>query len=164
MEVTAMVTGPITVREATAEDIPFMRAMIWEAILASPNFVEQLGVENLQQMEDDYWHGWLEHPDPSFVAEDASGKKLGAISVKPNGQEKPVNGWRIGIGVEAHARGQRVGQCLLERTITFARDNGARYINLFVDSANIPAITLYRRVGFVEVSEKDGLVEMRIWM
>jgi ribosomal-protein-alanine N-acetyltransferase len=160
MEARTMVTGPITIREATAEDIPFMRAMMWEAILASPTFLEQLGIENLQRLEEDYWRGWLEYPDPCFVAIDGSGQKLGAITVKPNDQEKPVNGWRIAIGVEAHARGQRVGQNLLERAIAFAGDNGAKYINLFVDSANIPAITLYQRVGFVEVREKDGLVEM----
>ena len=39
-----MFTTPITIREATAEDIPFMQAMIWEAILASPAFVAQHGV------------------------------------------------------------------------------------------------------------------------
>ncbi len=157
-----MLVGPITVREATTEDIPFMRAMIWEAILASPIFLAQVGVEKVQQLEEDYWNGWRERPDPAFVAIDASGEKLGAISVKPNDKDKPVSGWRLGIGVEAHARGQRVGQYLLERVIAFAKENGARYINLFVDSTNTPAITLYRRVGFVEMSERAGLIEMQI--
>jgi ribosomal protein S18 acetylase RimI-like enzyme len=162
MEVETMLTRPITVREATLEDIPFMRKMIWEAILASPIFLAQVGVEKLQQLEDEYWSAWRDRSDPAFVAIDASGQKLGAISVKPNDKGKPVSGWRIGIGVEAHARGQRVGQYLLERVIAFAKENGARYVNLFVDSTNTPAITLYRRVGFVEVSEKTGLIEMNI--
>jgi ribosomal protein S18 acetylase RimI-like enzyme len=30
-----MFTEPITIREATVEDIPFLQTMIWEALLAS---------------------------------------------------------------------------------------------------------------------------------
>ena len=48
-----MLTGPIIVRAAVAEDIPFMRAMIWEAMLASPTFLALHGIENLQQLEED---------------------------------------------------------------------------------------------------------------
>ena len=44
----AMLTKPITVREATVADIPFLRAMIWEAILASPTEVTRLGIEQFQ--------------------------------------------------------------------------------------------------------------------
>jgi len=51
--VETMLTGQIIVRAATAEDIPFMRAMIWEAMLASPTFLAMHGVENLQQLEED---------------------------------------------------------------------------------------------------------------
>jgi len=53
VEVETMLTGQIIVRAATAEDIPFMRAMIWEAMLASPTFLAMHGVENLQQLEED---------------------------------------------------------------------------------------------------------------
>ncbi len=157
-----MLTGPIIVRAATTEDIPFMRAMIWEAMLASPTFLALHGVENLQKYEEDYWSRWTERSDPAFVALDVGGHKLGAITVKPNDQDEPVSGWRIGIGVEAYARGQRVGQHLLERAIAFARDKGAEYINLYVDATNTSAIALYRRTGFVVVSEENNLIEMRI--
>jgi len=162
VEVETMLTGQIIVRAATAEDIPFMRAMIWEAMLASPTFLALHGVENLQQLEEDYWNRWTERSDPAFVALDVGGRKLGAITVKPDDQDELVSGWRIGIGVEAYARGQHVGQHLLERAIAFARDMGAEYINLYVDATNTPAIALYRRTGFVVVGEEDHLIEMRI--
>src|SRR2546425_4389769 len=135
---------PITVREATAEDIPFMRAMIWEAILASPAFVAQQGVETMQQHEEHYWRKWTEHSDTAFVALDATGHKLGAITLKPNDTDEPVSDWRIGIGVEAHARGQGVGYHLMERAITFAREKNAKYMKLFVDPMNTQAIALYQ--------------------
>jgi hypothetical protein len=44
-----MVTQPILIKEATVEEVPFLKAMIWEAILASPIFVAHHGVEILQQ-------------------------------------------------------------------------------------------------------------------
>jgi hypothetical protein len=84
-----MIHMPITIKEATAEDIPFLQAMIWQAMLASPTFVAHYGVETLQHLEEQYWRNWEAHPDPAFVALDATGQKLGAITVKPNGaQEK----------------------------------------------------------------------------
>jgi ribosomal protein S18 acetylase RimI-like enzyme len=162
MEVETVLNGPVTVREATIEDIPFMRAMIWEAILASPNQVAHYGLETLQQFEDQYWSRWTKHPDPAFVANAADGRKLGAITMKANNAGKPVRSWRVGIGVETDARGQGVGQHLLERAIVFARENGADYVSLFVDPTNSPAIALYQRTGFVAVGEKDQLIEMRI--
>lgn len=157
-----MLNGPVTIREATSEDIPFMRAMIWEAILASPNQVAHYGLETMQRFEERYWSRWAKHPDPAFVANDADGRKLGAITIKANDRGKPVRSWRVGIGVEIGARGQGVGQHLLERAIAFARENGATYISLCVDPTNGPAIALYRRTGFVAVGEKDQLIEMRI--
>jgi ribosomal protein S18 acetylase RimI-like enzyme len=162
MEVETMFTGPITIREATAEDIPFLQAMIWEAMLASPTFLAHYGVESMQQAEEQYWRGWIEHSDPAFVALDATGQKLGAITVKPNETHEPISGWRIGIGVDAQARGQGVGHRLIERAITFAKLKGASYANLFVDPTNTRAIALYQRIGFREVGEKDQLIEMRI--
>ncbi len=157
-----MLAEPITVREATTEDIPFLRAMIWEAILASPAVLVQHSLETMQQLEEQYWSEWTKHPDPAFVAFDATGRKLGAITIKPNDTDQLVSGWRIGIGVETDARGHRVGQYLLERTIAFARSKGAVYVNLLVDPTNTRAIALYRRTGFVETGEHDHLLEMRI--
>jgi ribosomal protein S18 acetylase RimI-like enzyme len=161
-EVETMITEPLLIKEATTEDVPFLQAMIWEAMLASPIFVAHYGVETLQHLEEEYWSRWQEQPDPAFVAVDARGQKLGAITLKPNGEDEPVQGWRIGIAVEPQARGHRVGQHLLERAIAFAREKGARYVNLFVDPTNRRAIALYHRVGFVEVDERDQLIEMRI--
>jgi ribosomal protein S18 acetylase RimI-like enzyme len=162
VEVETMVTEPILIKEAMVEDVPFLKAMIWEALLASPNFVAHYGVENLQHLEEEYWSRWEKQPDPAFVALDGSGQKLGAITMKPNGEDEPVQGWRIGIAIVPQARGHRVGQHLLERAIAFAMDTGARYVNLFVDPTNRRAIALYQRVGFVEVDKRDQVMEMRI--
>jgi ribosomal protein S18 acetylase RimI-like enzyme len=152
----------ITVREATVEDIPFLRAMIWEALLASPIFLAHYGEEALQQIEEQYWRRWRESPDPAFVALDMNGQKLGAITVKPDGTDEPVVGWRIGMAVEAQVRGQGIGRRLIQRAIAFARGKEASYVNLFVDPSNTQAIALYQRAGFIEAGKTDQLIEMRI--
>ena len=157
-----MINEPILMKQATVEDIPFLKAMIWEAMLASPIFVAHYGVETLQHLEEEYWSRWEEQPDPAFVALDAHGQKLGAITLKPNGEGEPAQGLRIGIAVEPRARGHHIGQHLLERAIAFAREKGACYINLFVDPTNKRAIALYHGVGFVDVGERDKLIQMRI--
>ncbi len=159
-----MLSEPLTVREATLEDIPFLRSMIWEAILASPVQLAHYGLETMQQLEDQYWTNWskLMSPDPCFIAVDASGRNLGAITVKPDDTNEPVQGWRIGIGIEDSSRGYGVGKLLMERAIAFAREQKAKYVTLFVDPANAPAIRLYQRVGFIETGGRDGLIEMRI--
>jgi ribosomal protein S18 acetylase RimI-like enzyme len=157
-----ILSEPITVREATTEDIPFVRAMIWKAIVASPTLVTLDGIETMQQYENHYWRSWQDHPDPVFVAIDATGHKLGAITIKPNDTDEPVSGWRIGIGVEAFARGQGIGKRLIEISIAFALVKNAMYVNLFVDPMNNQAIALYQRLGFVEVGKVGGLIEMRV--
>lgn len=156
------IVKPISVRNATVEDVPFMQAMNWEAILASPILLAQYSLENIQQRQANYWNSWPNHPDPSFIAVDATGRKLGAITVKANDDDEPVSSWRIGIGVVDEARGQRVGQCLIEKAIEFARQSGAQYLNLSVDRTNNRAIALYRRCGFIEKGDWDNMLEMRI--
>src|SRR5260370_28048017 len=146
-----MLNMPIAVRQATVEDVPFVRAMIWEAILASPAQLAHYGLEAMQQLEEEYWTNWAasESPDPSFVAIDASERKLGAITVKPNDTNMPVQGWRIGIGVDASARGHGVGKLLMEHAIAFAWEQNAHYVILYVGPTNTPAIKIYFRFGFV---------------
>ena len=163
LETKTMLTNPITIRHATTTDIPFLQAMIWQAMLASPTFLAHHGIETIQQAEEQYWSNWTEYGNPAFVAIDATGQKVGAITLKPNDTHEPISGWRIGIGVEAQVRGQGIGQRLIERVIAFAREQGTSYINLRVDPTNTRALALYQRTGFVRVGERDDqVIEMRI--
>ena len=135
---------------------------IWEALLASPDFLSHLGVEAVQRHEEQYWSGWTAHSDPAFIALDGNGRKLGAILLKPSDPGQPAAGWRLSMGLEADVRGQGIGQRLIERVVEFARADGKRYVNLLVDPTNIRAIALYRRRGFVDVGMHDNVIEMRL--
>jgi len=157
-----MLTEPITIRDAQADDVPFMRDMIWEALLASPVFMAHLGIEAIQRHEDHYWNAWTAATDPGFIAVDGNSRKLGLILLKPSDPGQPAVGWRLSMGVEADVRGQRIGQQLIEHALEFARADGKRFVNLFVDPTNSRAIALYRRIGFAEVAVQDNVIEMRI--
>jgi ribosomal protein S18 acetylase RimI-like enzyme len=156
-----MVIEPVTIRQATIEDITFLRAMIREALLASPTFLAFQDEQAIEQAEEAGWTRWREHPEPAFIAEDATPQKVGAITLRPH-TASVGRGWQIGIGVEASARGQGVGYRLVERAILYARQTHSAYLNLLVDPANLPAIALYRRVGFGDIGESEHVLEMRL--
>lgn len=157
-----MVTEPITLRQATVDDVPFLRAMIWEAVLASPSFIEaHQGLEAIQQAEEQRWQAWQPESDPAFVAIDARAQKLGAITLRPH-PTGAGKGWQLGLGVKAEVRGQGIGYRLVEQAISYVREVAAPYLTLFVDVANTPAIALYRRTGFVEIGERHNVIEMRL--
>jgi ribosomal protein S18 acetylase RimI-like enzyme len=159
----------ITVREATVDDIPFMKARIWEAILSSPALVEHEGLAMLRQKDNAYWDKWTSQPEPAFIAQDDTGRKLGALTLKlhEKTEEEGVTkiiGWRIGIGVSAEVRGQGVGAHLIRRALDYSHQNGAHYLSLTVDPTNAPALALYHKMGFVTVAigQHMGLDEMRV--
>src|SRR5450631_514738 len=102
----AMTNMPITIRQATTADIPFLRAMIWEAIIASPSFiVAHQGLAALQQAETERWQRWQPAAEPAFIALDATGENVGALTLRPH-PTPTGNGWQLGLGVALAARGQ----------------------------------------------------------
>jgi GNAT superfamily N-acetyltransferase len=123
---------PIAVREATAADMAFLQAMVWEAILASPSLIRAMGLEQLQELEDQYWGNWVNEQAPAFIAMDADGQSVGMILLKRN-LDQAVAGWRLGIAVAPERRGQGIGRLLLRATATFVRARDGTYLNLFVD-------------------------------
>jgi ribosomal protein S18 acetylase RimI-like enzyme len=151
----------ITIRRATMDDLAFLRKMIWEGIYVSKTLITYMGMDQIQRFEDEYWQKWEQEPEPGFVAVDADGRKVGAVTLKANDKDQPVSGWRIGIGVEADRRGQGIGSRLIERAIEYAREQRATYISLSVDPVNPRAVALYRRMGFVETTTDKPWLYMR---
>jgi ribosomal protein S18 acetylase RimI-like enzyme len=149
-----------TIRVARPDDVPFLRRMQWEALLASPQFVAAVGVDRLREMEEQRWAVWPADGETAFVAEDARGRPCGAVMLRVHerGTERAI-GYRLAIAVEACARGQGVGRALLERAKQSVREAGADYLFLLVDTANEPAIGAYRAVGF-QSGDPHGVAPM----
>ncbi len=148
-----VVSEPITIREAQAADIPFMRAMIWEFLLASPGFLSHMGLETIRRQEEQYWAAWTAQADPAFIAVDSTGRALGVILLKPSDLAPPAVGWRISMGLEVDARGQGIAQQLMQRAIAFAMT----YRKRFGNPNHPPPITVYRLTGV-----QDNVIEIRL--
>ncbi len=151
----------VQIRDATADDAPFLRAGIWQAILASPTFVARLGLDALTRHEDDYWRGWPACGDPAFIALDEQGHALGALRLRPDDEASPPLRWRLGMEVTEEARRRGVGARLIDHAVRWCAARRARELTLLVDPTNLPALALYRRAGFVESGERVGVVGMR---
>ncbi len=112
---------------------------------------------------------WIEK---HFVVEDRDARDLGdpeTYIIAPGGYifMAELNGecvgacalMKVGEGifelakmtVSESARGLGVGRALGEAAIGFARALGARKVELLTNSTLVPAITLYRALGFVDV-------------
>ncbi|HUU82129.1 MAG TPA: GNAT family N-acetyltransferase [Phycisphaerae bacterium] len=62
------------------------------------------------------------------------------------------------VGVVPEARGRRIGDLLLDRAVDICRRNGNADLTLAVDGNNEPALRLYRRWRFREVSRRQAWI------
>jgi ribosomal protein S18 acetylase RimI-like enzyme len=147
----------VRIRAAVIGDAPFLRAMIWEAIRASPTFVAIVGEATIRGHEDEYWRGWTTENEAAWVAVDGSDRPIGAVMLRPD-----EDGRRLAVAVADGERGRGVGAALMFAALVEARALGAVYVKLFVDPANEVALAWYERLGFTRVGEKPGAIEMRL--
>jgi ribosomal protein S18 acetylase RimI-like enzyme len=90
---------------------------------------------------------------PQFVAEH-TGRVVGWCDAIPGEiASGTAHVGRLGMGVVPDFRGKRIGLRLLEATIEMAKTSKLEKIELSVYASNIPAIRLYRKLGF----EEEGL-------
>ena len=64
-------------------------------------------------------------------------------------------GWIGGLGVAAAHRGGGLGEALMREVIDVARTRGVRELWLEVLTPNLPAITLYEKLGFERVRDVE---------
>ncbi|MFP5347019.1 MAG: mycothiol synthase [Actinomycetes bacterium] len=92
---------------------------------------------------------WFE-PAGFLLAEDvATGQLLGFHWTKVEGDVGEV----YVVGVDPAAQGRRLGSVLTLAGLHHLRDRGMRVVDLYVESDNAPALTVYRRLGFTAAAE-----------
>jgi len=82
----------------------------------------------------------------------ASGRLRGFVLARVAADEAEI----LTIAVDPNLRGKGVGHALLAENLRQAARAGARAMFLEVDKENASALALYRRLGFVKVSERTG--------
>ncbi len=92
---------------------------------------------------------WFD-PAGFLLAVDASGRILGFhwTKVHPRHGEHPAIGEVYVVGVAPEAQGTGLGKALTVAGIRHLQEQGLHAVMLYVDGDNIPAVALYRRLGF----------------
>lgn len=85
-----------------------------------------------------------------LIAKDTTGRVLGFARAMRQGLEQ--DWWIAGLGVRPLFRRQGIGEALVNEVLVRLREGRASQVRLEVDRASGPAIELYRKLGFEEVS------------
>ncbi len=116
------------------------------------NDVEKIG--NILQNEfDDFWNTnilrseILSENHKYIVAKSDSGEILGFAGILINVDVVEI----MNIVVKKKYRKQGIGESLLLELIEISKKTNLEYINLEVNELNLPAINLYKKLGFLQI-------------
>lgn len=81
------------------------------------------------------------------------GEIVGTVGLKSSGNRQYE---LIKMGVLPKARGQKIGTLLGRAALDWAKKQGAQKVLLYSNSILVPAIALYRQLGFREIPIEPG--------
>ena len=155
----------VAIRELAEADLPFLRTMLYEALMWQPD-AERYPFEFVLAHPKvvRYHEGWGRAGDLALVAED-EGRPVGCVRYRLFTEDEHGEGFvddetpELAIAVADGHRGQGVGAALMEAAAERARRDGLARLALSVDDAN-PAKHLYARLGWVDYEPGDGFGRM----
>ncbi|MFN0204221.1 MAG: GNAT family N-acetyltransferase [Bacteroidia bacterium] len=96
-----------------------------------------------------------------WLAKNQAGQIMGHIDIRSHNQLHTQHRVVLGMGVDSHFRGQKVGQSLMEFILHFCQQNPQiAWIDLEVIASNPPAIALYKKMGFEETGRKKDMFKI----
>ncbi len=93
-----------------------------------------------------------------WLAQNQEGQIMGHIDIRSHNQLNTQHRAMLGMGVNSRFRQQKVGQALMEFIIHFCQeDPQIHWIDLEVIATNLPAVSLYQKMGFEETGNKKDM-------
>jgi GNAT superfamily N-acetyltransferase len=152
------------IRETTEDDWAAVRDVRLRALAEAPlAFGSTFGRERDRTEEE--WRRWAGRGRTGegvlFVA-DEGGRFVGLAGGYPEAEADEDEAQAqaihlVSMWVDPAHRGEGLGRCLVEAVVGWARDRGARVVNLSVTDANDPAIALYTACGFRPTGDTQPL-------
>lgn len=154
----------IIIRRAVKKDIPHMTRLAANVTAISippsrtidPKIVKEFRLKDLECLEQ-----LLERPQVGiFVAETDSGEFAGHVmgyNGEMDGVTGEIQGWVFDLAVEDKFRKKGIGEKLMKRFFEFSKAAGMKYVGLLVTTNNLPAITLYEKMGFIEERKRMAI-------
>ena len=101
--------------------------------------------------ENDMIKSYGEHPDKLILTPRIDGKIVGMMDFTVGHRRRASHQGELGTSVHPDFRGQGIGQMIMDALIEWAEQNeNVQCLRLRVFSKNTPAISLYKKCGFVE--------------
>jgi len=96
-----------------------------------------------------------------YIVAVIGGEIVGTADIARGRQSKNRHTASLGIALRRDIRGVGLGMAMMRTMIAWARSVGIRKLTLGVFARNIPALALYRRLGFVQEGRLRGQVILR---
>jgi len=145
----------VEVREATPEDWQALRDIRLTALREAPSAFGSTA-EREEAFDETRWrartrvsgHGVMYFAEVAGLPEPAG---MAGIYVEDDMADL------VSMWVRPAARGQKVGEALIEATAGWARSRGFATLYLWVTESNAPARKLYERCGFTDTGKRQPL-------
>ncbi|WP_274650339.1 GNAT family N-acetyltransferase [Paenibacillus humicola] len=155
-----------TVREAQAQDTPFLWEMLYESLFV-PEGQQPFDKKILHEPSiAKYAECWGREGDAGFIAVNGEGQPAGSVTARYFTASNKGYGFvredipELSMAVSRDCRGKGIGTALLGRMLQRLRENGVKQVSLSVDPRNAGAVRLYKNFGFKEAGQVDTSITM----
>lgn len=145
----------LTIRNAETSDAEKILLLVKQVMNESPFFPRTSDEFNLTiAQEEDYIKNTA-----LFLVAESNGKIIGSTTLDRSSLSKLNHTVSFGITILKAYSGQGVGSLLIKKIIEWAEANKVEKIDLEVFEDNTPAISLYKKFGFVEEGRKRKAIK-----
>jgi RimJ/RimL family protein N-acetyltransferase len=154
--VKTLVNNPnIVIRNAETKDAAEIIVLVKQVMSESPFFPRTPEEFNFSvEKEEDYIKNIA-----LFLVAEVDGKIIGSATLDRNNLSKISHTASFGITILKEHSGQGVGSLLMKKVIEWAQLNKVEKIDLEVFEDNEPAISLYKKFGFLEEGRKRKAIK-----